>query len=1329
MNHTFKVASNALRGTVVCSEKSSSYQGRAVKTVIASAVAALAMGAAGAMAADSTTPAEDPLFWQDKVVTEDVTIAENTTLKIHSATLQSGTITVNGGATYDYDPKIGVGNFTMTGGAVDVKDGKAFSVKDFTMTGGKILANGSTAQNSYDQYGRTYPAFGSYNTFVMEGGDVELKNGGRLWIGSSYSKDADSFNRMELKGGTIAMNGGGFITGDKLLIASGSYTSDKGGEDHQVTYDKNTLAYNTIGLDGVTLKVAGTGNVINAVATELTAGTIDVAKDGELKIVATTSTNQGTQDAQHTTNRTTAETAINAVSRFEVKGGTFTNNGKVVSDVKDYVVSNGTVTNNGQMSVKDLTITGGTLSTVYQQPGTDDKADQPYFTWESISLKGGVLNLAAANSRIDGVTIDAEHPGDRLLLNYGTWNLAGGDLQVAGKSWTGALKVGKSNTGTQLNISADGYAFDSIEFGSAKETNNVSALTLTNDATLTVGTLDYTLGNANITDGTLVVNKLVWDNTGITGNKQEGTLNVGADGVVITTGDQLFVKSGEGEEVTWAATAAGSHVSGSGIITITDTFEATAAQIKAANALINNGGNVLYFQNVTLTDEKVSFDQALGLGGINNEVAAPEANESGAVTLEIDSGKTVGVGSLAVSATTTDVTVAPSNGQTGTGELVIGGTAQGGNVITGVAKVKTLTTGDLSLGKDEASKGTVNAETVNVTGDLDVTGDWTAEKVVLSTSGNSVSANSALTAETLGAAAGTNSAILANNGTLAVNRIEAQVDLKKGSTLVLGERIQVEKAAEAAPATFALLRTASEPAAQTGTETELGQQIASTVSTGTDVDVVVTTNANGRTKFLAAAGNKYDATKNVGLYADSTIGVDGTKGKLIVGTYAQDYTPVAGTVTLGNNSVTVLDLPSFADGSAVFAANYVNIQNDAQIVLVGADDISKTLFVEGGEVTGATSGKLETANKFLKADFEVEKDKLDQLVGTNIVVSYNDEAVSGPLGEVVKGFYISGTSDANKAVVTAVGNSAYFGADGKLSAEGTQALSEYVSMPVTAGLYNAAYDAQNAFTGAVQERALEKSQSYGVWANAYYAQNEAKTLYGETGYESDVYGGVMGADATFSCGARLGAAFTFGKADVDSKNTVNPISTDSDFWGVSIYAAKDLAGVNLAADVSYVALENDIEGSIAGASMDESVDSSVWTVGFKGEYAFDLGAVEIVPHAGVRYAAVDVDDYRGFEAEKLNVVELPVGVTVKGNFETAGLAVKPFLDLTAAPQLGDKEVDTILGETDVLGHVYNAKVGVEAATGAFTFGAHYSYGFGSDDRSNNVFGLKASYNF
>ena len=153
--------------------------------------------------------------------------------------------------------------------------------------------------------------------------------------------------------------------------------------------------------------------------------------------------------------------------------------------------------------------------------------------------------------------------------------------------------------------------------------------------------------------------------------------------------------------------------------------------------------------------------------------------------------------------------------------------------------------------------------------------------------------------------------------------------------------------------------------------------------------------------------------------------------------------------------------------------------------------------------------------------------------------------------------------------------------------------------------------------------------------------------------------------------------------------------------------------------------------SVAGASVEESIDSSVISVGLRADWkAYESAAFEIVPHAGIRYAQIDVDDYREFDGESLDVLEMPVGVAFNGKFESAGMTFVPTLDFTVVPQIGDKDVKTFDGDTlDVLNNTYNATLGLNAEYGDFTFGVAAKYGFGNDDRSNVGVNVKASYNF
>ena len=353
---------------------------------------------------------------------------------------------------------------------------------------------------------------------------------------------------------------------------------------------------------------------------------------------------------------------------------------------------------------------------------------------------------------------------------------------------------------------------------------------------------------------------------------------------------------------------------------------------------------------------------------------------------------------------------------------------------------------------------------------------------------------------------------------------------------------------------------------------------------------------------------------------------------------------------------------------------------------------------------------------------------------SSVVIGFNegavkDAVVAGAIDQILS----EGGNRKNQTVINAIGQQDEFlnAAGDQLNGRGEQAVKEFVAAPVTAGTYNMAYDSMELISNALIQRNLDAKKGLGVWADAFYGSNESDSLYGDSGYSSDIYGGMLGVDFGFGEGARVGAALSIGSGDGDSEGSVSKYSTDSDFWGLSVYAGKDFGGLTFTGDMSYLWLDNDIGGSVAGASASESLDSTVFSLGVRADWkAYEGKVLQVVPHAGVRWASIDVDDYRGLSMDKMNVIEMPIGVTVKGVFETAsGWQVAPEIDFTAAPQIGDTEVETIIGDVDVIDNVYNASIGVNAGTDAVRFGLSYKYGFGNDGRSNNTFNLKASYLF
>ena len=348
---------------------------------------------------------------------------------------------------------------------------------------------------------------------------------------------------------------------------------------------------------------------------------------------------------------------------------------------------------------------------------------------------------------------------------------------------------------------------------------------------------------------------------------------------------------------------------------------------------------------------------------------------------------------------------------------------------------------------------------------------------------------------------------------------------------------------------------------------------------------------------------------------------------------------------------------------------------------------------------------------------------------SKLVVAFDETAVGGDV-ELAAAMEAGYANAKNGAVFNAIGATEALFANGKLTEDGLLAASEYVAAPVVAGTYNVAYDAAAEVTRAVMNHNV-KGEGMGAWADVFYASNEAKKIYGGQGYSADVYGGVFGFDTVFSCGAKLGAALTIGQADADGERSFSKYSNDADFWGLSVYTGKNVADTSLyiGADLSYLWVDNDLKGTVAGASADESLDSTVFTVGLRADWTAYEGAFNVVPHAGVRYTAIDVDDYRGYASDSINVVELPVGVEVNGTFEASGWKVVPSVDFTIVPQVGDKDVKTAVGNVDVIDNLYNTTVGVEAVYGQYAFGLDAGYGFGSDDRQNATVKANFSYRF
>ena len=309
----------------------------------------------------------------------------------------------------------------------------------------------------------------------------------------------------------------------------------------------------------------------------------------------------------------------------------------------------------------------------------------------------------------------------------------------------------------------------------------------------------------------------------------------------------------------------------------------------------------------------------------------------------------------------------------------------------------------------------------------------------------------------------------------------------------------------------------------------------------------------------------------------------------------------------------------------------------------------------------------------------------------------------------------------------------------------SQALEEGSNSAVLGGAYNAALDAGEQFNKALDRRmtvanGLNRAEGFTLWADVIGTSNQAKKLYGNSGYDLDLYGGILGGDYTFAqYDATLGAALTVGTGSGGSKGTATSIDNDVDFVGFSVYGNKRCPIVNSKFDLGYMQTKSDISAANSMGNWSSDVKAKAFTFGFGVELPTTVGIVNVTPHAGIRYTRLDVEGRDGLfrtDDDKLNVFQAPLGVTFSGAFETSGWNLAPTFDLSVVPAFGDKDATTKYNglTTEVITRVVDsspvqATLGLSAQKDAFTFGINYTLGAGSDERQNHSFNANVRYTF
>lgn len=1123
----------------------------------------------------------------------------------------SGKFTMNGGSIKSSGSLIVRNDFVAYKGSV-VVDAGGFDVRNAEIHDGTFTIKGADGATGGDNgSGRTSPSFGAYTTFVMEDGEMTLANGGRIWIGTSAKSDPAAYNRMELKGGTITLDGNGWITGNKRLITTNN--SDGKYEGTPV------LGYNTIGFDGATVTVNGSGNTIDAVRTELTGGSLTV--NGDLTVRATVSTNQ--PQGEHGD----ALDAIEDASAFVVTGGTLTvaEGGKLTfnNEIERFEISGGVVDNKGQIVAQkatlgsnpdieqtDLTVTigdGGRLNTsIYQDNFQVQKV---------VVNEGGVFNIAALNSKTD----DKLEAHDRLLIGFGNvWTLAGGQLLVDNATFEGRLKIGTANNepknlGTGiLNVTAGNYHFGMVEFGAAA-------------------------GNAlNISGGTVAVDKL---------DMTYGVVNVSAEGTLQTSSDQVFAADGKLFAATEdeAKDASGVQLLSSGItfnngtLALTDDGYYTSATLKAMTEAMTSGqlavlhGQLVAGENPQLIDnvlqatidanvEDAAVDGVVTITPVNAGVQSLTVTSEGAKSLALESGE-------------------------GTA-LTLTGSAAGGQLVkdeAGKALAVSVAEGSvLGLGSSA-----VQSETKGALDSLEVSG--TTSVVNMAAEVKDLTLN-----ETGKVTVGNDS----HRGALDVDSLS----MKAGSSIFLD------------PAVFGTLADASHFGAQT-----IKGEIAGEIIAGQNAIV--------------------------------SLGATSDEGAAAVNTMLERNGLAWG------NDIT----------AAVYIGSAVTLADTGYVVADGT--LTSEKYAQSG-VTDYAAGTLTVAEKGLLAARQDAVSGDDVLV--NGTVAFKEGSTLAVVNATEGEFNLATSVEGTAKVIT---DNPFYEAqlsNGKVVT--SQDTANGVSSIASAGLQAMTRRADFVLSQTVADRASidqELQPGVNLWVDVSGENYQMDGMDYGAEFEADTFYGTFGGDVKLGDAYTLGAAFQYG--DGSLRSSVNGVKNSVTNYGLALYGTAKFGAAKVVGELSYIWGENDITAS--QSALNQSVDTSIYSVGITGQYELKAGFFSFVPSIGLRVSQLETDAMRvgdvAIEDQDQTLFQIPVALRINGADMNAGVwKLAPSFKIAYVPTFGDTEIQVRHVETDVIDtNPVQMEMGLRAGADNLLLNATFSLGAGREGSSSvgGKIGLKYAF--
>lgn len=241
-----------------------------------------------------------------------------------------------------------------------------------------------------------------------------------------------------------------------------------------------------------------------------------------------------------------------------------------------------------------------------------------------------------------------------------------------------------------------------------------------------------------------------------------------------------------------------------------------------------------------------------------------------------------------------------------------------------------------------------------------------------------------------------------------------------------------------------------------------------------------------------------------------------------------------------------------------------------------------------------------------------------------------------------------------------------------------------------------------------------------LWADVSGERYEADGLAHSAEFKADMGYAAFGGDIALGQDYTVGAAFQYGKGTL--RSAVSSIRNEIDSYGFALYGAKDFGAAKVVAEASYLWTENDITAS--QTALNQSVDANVWSVGIRGQHAFKAGAFTFTPSVGVRYSHLETDAMTigavNVEKQKQDLIQVPLALRVTaGETNAAGWQLAPFFKVAYVPTFGDKEIEVLSHETDVIDtNPVQSAFGLRAQNGNLLLNADFTVGGGKDGTSS-----------